>query len=209
MNPELIFLGTGGNCVSIGNRSGAGMLLRTDRSLIHVDPGPGALLDLVRAGYSTKKLSAVLVSEHSLERSHDLAALKWSATMNGLDRKDLDTREFQDIELKEVDLGRSRAFYFRLPDCTVLYTPKADKSLPAADIIVMAGKPTKAMISRLKPRLMILTHFGEEVEKSSPIYMARELSELGFKVIAAEDGMVVSPMDYSASNEQKALSKFK
>jgi len=217
MNPELIFLGTAGDCVSIGRRSGAGMLLKTEKSLLHIDPGPGALVDLVRAGYNPRKLSAVLVSKITFERSHDISALKWAATLNNLENKDLiirpddefQVKEFEDIKIERVPLENSAAFLFRLPDAKILYTPELNSSLPECDILVLAGKPIKKHIQKLKPTLLILTHFGEAALTKSPIYLARELSDEHTKVISAEDGLSVSPMDYSASSKQKSLDKFK
>jgi len=39
MHPELIFLGTASDCVSIGRRSGAGLPLKTKKTRLHIDPG--------------------------------------------------------------------------------------------------------------------------------------------------------------------------
>ena len=113
MNPELIFLGTGGDCLSISKRSSAGLLLKTENSLIHIDPGPGALLGLVRAGFDPKKLSSILTSEDSFVRNHDVAALKWAATMGGLESKDLDSKTFRDIKMKIIPIKKYTAFFFR------------------------------------------------------------------------------------------------
>ncbi|MBW3019454.1 hypothetical protein KY329_04710 [Candidatus Woesearchaeota archaeon] len=216
MHPELIFLGTAGDCVSIGRRSGAGLLLKTERTLLHIDPGPGALVDLVRAGHDPRKISAILVSKVSFERSHDVPALKWAATLNNLQSKDIvllptddwHLKEFNDVKIEKIPLESSAAFLFRLPDTKILYTPELTSALPESDILVLAGKPIKKHIQKLKPTLLILTHFGEDVLKKSPIYLARELSDENTKVISAEDGLSVSPMDYSASSKQKSLDKF-
>jgi len=202
---ELIFLGTGGDCVAINQRKTAGMLVRTKSAIVHVDPGPGALSELANHKIDPRKLSAVLVSQETFERSHDVAALKWAATLNGLEERSFDARSLEDVEVKEFKRGSACAFGLQVADCSLLYTPIADTSVPTADIIVLAGKPTKKFISKLNPKLVILTHFGEDQLKQNPIYLARELSLLGPKVIAAEDGLLVSPMDYSAIREQKSL----
>lgn len=202
---ELVFLGTGGDCVAVNQRKTAGMILRTANTIVHVDPGPGALSELVNHRIDPRKLSAVLTTQDVFERAHDVPALRWAATLNGLEKRQLDALELDDVDVKAIKMQKGMAFVFQVADCSLLYTPVPDVSLPTADIIVMAGKPTKKFVSKLKPKLMILTHFGEDQLKQNPIYLARELSLLGPKVITAEDGLLVSPMDYSAIRKQKSL----
>jgi phosphoribosyl 1,2-cyclic phosphodiesterase len=48
----------------------------------------------------------------------------------------------------------------------------------------------KAIIKKAKPKLTVLTHFGMTMIKAKPWVVAEELGkELGYKVIAASDGM--------------------
>lgn len=65
------------------------------------------------------------------------------------------------------------------------------------------------MISRVKPRLAIITHFGMNFLKSDPIYEVREIQkETNVQVIAAKDGMVINPLSYSIEQGQKTLYKY-
>ncbi len=62
------------------------------------------------------------------------------------------------------------------------------------------------MIEKIKPRLAIITHFGLKMLKADPIYEAREIQKkTNVQVIAAKDGMVVSPENYAAKAKQKNL----
>jgi phosphoribosyl 1,2-cyclic phosphodiesterase len=49
---------------------------------------------------------------------------------------------------------------------------------------------TKDIIEELKPRIVILTHFGMTMWRAKPWELARELSEeTGIQIIAARDGL--------------------
>jgi ribonuclease BN (tRNA processing enzyme) len=62
------------------------------------------------------------------------------------------------------------------------------------------------IIKKVKPKLAILTHFGKKMLNSKPIYIAREIQkQLKTQVIAAEDGMHIDPVSYSAELKQKTL----
>jgi len=65
------------------------------------------------------------------------------------------------------------------------------------------------IISRVKPRLAIITHFGANFLKSDPLYEVRDIQrETGVQTIAAKDGMVVNPVSYSVEQGQKTLYKY-
>lgn len=74
---ELIFLGTGGGRYVTGEqkRKTAGIVIKSDETQIHVDPGPGALV------YSHKELKdpldteAVIISHGHLDHSNDAEAI--------------------------------------------------------------------------------------------------------------------------------------
>ncbi len=62
------------------------------------------------------------------------------------------------------------------------------------------------LIEKIKPKLAIITHFGLKMLKSDPIYEAREIQKkTKTQVIAAKDGMVVSPGNYAAKAKQQNL----
>ncbi len=66
------------------------------------------------------------------------------------------------------------------------------------------------IIKIAKPKLAILTHFSKKLLTSEPIYIAREMQKkLKTQVIAAEDGMHLDPVSYSAHLKQKTLNLYR
>ncbi|MBW2968949.1 MBL fold metallo-hydrolase [Candidatus Woesearchaeota archaeon] len=66
------------------------------------------------------------------------------------------------------------------------------------------------LIKIAKPKLAILTHFSKKMLSSEPIYIAREMQKkLKSQVIAAEDGMHLDPISYSAQLKQKTLNLYR
>jgi ribonuclease BN (tRNA processing enzyme) len=60
-------------------------------------------------------------------------------------------------------------------------------------IMHLSLKDAKELISEIKPKTAIITHFGMTMLKAKPYLLAQELSnELGIEVIAASDGMSVA-----------------
>ena len=74
----------------------------------------------------------------------------------------------------------------------------------------LASEDVVKIIKKAKPKLAILTHFGNKLLNSNPIYEAREIQkQTGVQVIAAEDGMSIDPVSYSANMKQKTLNLYK
>lgn len=62
------------------------------------------------------------------------------------------------------------------------------------------------LIEKARPKLAIITHFGLKMLKADPIYEAREIQKkTNVQVIAAKDGMVVTPGNYAAKAKQQNL----
>jgi len=65
------------------------------------------------------------------------------------------------------------------------------------------------IITKVKPRLAIITHFGINFLKSDILNQVREIQKItGIQVIVAKDGMVVNPISYSAESRQKTMNKY-
>ena len=65
------------------------------------------------------------------------------------------------------------------------------------------------IMKKINPKLAVITHFGIKMIEADPLYEAREIQkEVDCQVIAAKDGMVISPSSYSAKSEQKSLKFF-
>ncbi len=64
-------------------RRTAGFLIRTENTLIHVDPGPGAVVYLNKLGIDMRNLTAVIVSHNHLDHANDAAVLVEGMTNGG------------------------------------------------------------------------------------------------------------------------------
>lgn len=68
---------------------------------------------------------------------------------------------------------------------------------------------TIKIVKRIKPKLCIITHFGNKLIDADPIYEAREIQkETGTQVIAAVDGLEIHPLSYAARSSQKTLNTY-
>jgi ribonuclease BN (tRNA processing enzyme) len=91
------------------------------------------------------------------------------------------------------------------------YTPQLIEELKGTDILIMnvpypgergSGLNLDSnyaikMISEIRPKLAIITHFGLEMLKEDPLVAAREIQRItGVQTIAARDGLMVSPEGY-------------
>lgn len=66
------------------------------------------------------------------------------------------------------------------------------------------------VINKVKPKVVIITHFGIKMLKADPLYEAREIQkQTGIQIIAAKDGMVINPISYSTGLRQKTLNMYK
>ncbi|MBT5022230.1 MBL fold metallo-hydrolase [Candidatus Woesearchaeota archaeon] len=64
-------------------------------------------------------------------------------------------------------------------------------------------------IKKIKPKLAILTHFGNSMIQAKPIYEAREIQkQTGTQVVAAYDGMILDLGNYSIEEDQKSLGEY-
>ncbi|PIZ51295.1 hypothetical protein COY27_04180 [Candidatus Woesearchaeota archaeon CG_4_10_14_0_2_um_filter_33_13] len=109
-------------------------------------------------------------------------------------------------------------FKFFCPRFTLSYTgdtaltPQLLEELTGSDIIIMnvpypgnkaQGKnlDTEAaikIITHVRPKLAIMTHFGLDMLRTDPLVEAREIQRVtGVQTIAAKDGLLVSPQNYS------------
>jgi len=74
----------------------------------------------------------------------------------------------------------------------------------------LASEDIVKILTKTKPKLAILTHFGNKLMNTNPIYEAREIQkQTGVQVIAAEDGMSLDPVSYSANLKQKTLNLYR
>ena len=66
------------------------------------------------------------------------------------------------------------------------------------------------IIKATMPNLAVITHFGSKMLQANPLYESREIQkQTGVQVIAADDGLCIDPVSYSAELKQTTLSMFK
>jgi phosphoribosyl 1,2-cyclic phosphodiesterase len=62
------------------------------------------------------------------------------------------------------------------------------------------------IISLIKPKIAVLTHFGLDMLKADPINEAREVQRLtGIQTIAAKDGLAIAPTNYTERSPVKGF----
>jgi len=81
---KITFLGTGGGRIVITNqlRASGGFILEIDNKLLHIDPGPGALVKANEYGIDLKKLDGLLIS-HAHPDHHSDAEMIIEAMTDG------------------------------------------------------------------------------------------------------------------------------
>ena len=127
--------------------------------------------------------------------------------------------ELIEVNALSVDHGDPHAvgFKFFCPKFTLSYvtdttvTDQLLSELAGTDILILNTtypedtahdkhldtKSAIAVISHVRPKLAILTHFGLEMLKADPLEAAREIQRItGVQTIAAKDGMAISPEGY-------------
>jgi len=83
---KIIFLGTaGGRTVTFKRiRSSGGILLKSEKTLLHIDPGPGAFVNFFKTPYEPwKDLKGIVLSHLHLDHSAEVNTIIESATESG------------------------------------------------------------------------------------------------------------------------------
>ncbi len=127
--------------------------------------------------------------------------------------------ELIEINALPVEHSDSTAigFKFFCPKFTLSYTgdtkltPQLLDALMGSDILILnvpyPGDKGKGLnldtqsaikiVSHVRPKLVVITHFGLEMLKADPLQEAREIQRLtGVQTIAARDGLLISPESY-------------
>ncbi len=89
MDPQIVFLGTGGGRYVMAEQSRAtgGIIIQDDSRQIHLDPGPGALLRALQYKIDPEKTNMILVSHDHVDHSNDANVLIDIMTHGGLAKK--------------------------------------------------------------------------------------------------------------------------
>lgn len=96
-------------------------------------------------------------------------------------------------ELKDVDL-------------LILNVPKPNDMV---DNFNLCTHDATRIVQEIKPKLVIITHFGIKMLESDVIGQARFIQkETKVQTVVAKDGMVINPISYSVNLRQKTLNLF-
>jgi phosphoribosyl 1,2-cyclic phosphodiesterase len=86
---KIIFLGTAGGRICIINqiRASGGWILEMDGEVLHIDPGPGALVRAKQYGVRLEKLTGVLVSHAHPDHYNDAEIIVEAMTLGSKNKK--------------------------------------------------------------------------------------------------------------------------
>jgi len=89
MQSQIIFLGTAGDSfvLSKQQRMAGGIVIQTENTKIHLNPGPGALIAAQQS--DIRSTTAVVVTDNSFMHMHDANAILDVMTLGGFDTKGL------------------------------------------------------------------------------------------------------------------------
>ncbi len=109
-----------------------------------------------------------------------------------------------DDKASKIHNKRSGIIY-QLSDCTIAHITGQISAREIkeykADVLILQYEQSEKIISKLKPKLAILTN--ATLEKTREIH-----KKTGVQTITAKDNPTIDLFDYSALSEQKALSRF-
>jgi len=88
-----------------------------------------------------------------------------------------------------------------LVNCPFPYDAPEGDHLCTADVV--------KLLNKIKPELVVLTHFGAKMLSSDPLSQARLVhKETGVQVVAAKDGLRIAPTQHDIKRKQKTLDAF-
>ena len=259
----ITILGTGGDSIVVGRqlRASGGFILNTEDSQIHIDPGPGTLLQMAKHDYHPRETTGIVLSHHHVNHSGDANALISAMTHNGIDKKGvlvgnafdegsvashqksiierviplghghrvgINDVEIYTVELKHYD-SQCNGYLFHTPQYVVGYISDTRyfeglaEQFKEANILIINCKYPEGVeggdhlntedvvkiLEQISPQLTVLTHFGAKMLNADPLAQAREVHHATKKqVIAAKDGLHISPATYDVKKRQQSLNNF-
>jgi ribonuclease BN (tRNA processing enzyme) len=140
----------------------------------------------------------------------------------------IDEIEIHGLQANHTDMT-AIGFKIITPDFTLVYTgdteytPGLAENYKGSDIIILnvtnpngikdslnlCCKDAALILEKAKPNLAIITHFGLKMIQADPLFEAREIQkQSGVQVIAAKDGMNITPGSFALRKDQKTLNGF-
>ena len=133
--------------------------------------------------------------------------------------------ELQTLKTKNKDIN-SIGFKIKSDKISIGYTgdtsffPELIDELKGSDILILnnlepfghrsddhlSSDDSVRLISAIRPRLAIITHFGQKILEENPIYQARDIQRrTNVQTVAARDGLVIDPMSLAASLRKRKI----
>jgi len=86
---QIIFLGSGGGrkIIASQERATGGFVIQTGKEQIHVDPGPGAVVQAARFGIDITETTIILVSHFHIDHCNDVNTMINAITFGGKEEK--------------------------------------------------------------------------------------------------------------------------
>ena|SRR3989344_1075024 len=118
----------------------------------------------------------------------------------------LTTEEFTIVYSSDTGYFDEMLSLYKDTDILILNTPFSDKTKSENNLNT---KNAFSLISTLKPKLAILTHFSKEMLKENPLYTARDIQkQTNIQTMTAKEGYSINPANYSNKQRQKTLSTY-
>lgn len=154
-----------------------------------------------------------LKDSHPFITKHHQNMVEKIITMDKNHKVAIELVEINALSVEHTD-STAIGFKFFCPKFTLGYTgdtivtPELLESLTGSDILILnvpyPGNKAEGLnldtnsaikiISHIRPRLAVITHFGLEMIKADPLQEAREIQRItGVQTIAAKDGLIVAP----------------
>jgi phosphoribosyl 1,2-cyclic phosphodiesterase len=206
---EVIFLGTGGARYVIAKqlRATGGMFFRIHGKNILVDPGPESLCRLLTyvPKFNPEKIDAIILSHKHIDHSADINVYLDVITRGGFKKDGVliapkDAFGEQGVIfkylldfLKEIKIIKP-GFEMKVDDVILEFPLKHEHRVETYGFKLLHNGHLSVpdcveIISGIKPKVAIITHFGMTMLRAGPWNIARQLKEkTGVTVLAAEDG---------------------
>jgi len=144
---DILFLGTGGGRINLVQqlRGTGGFVLQGKTLNIHVDPGPGALVRMHRAGFEPTSLDAVICTHMHIDHVADAGVLIEAMTGFTFKKRGLAIASSSVLDGDRFGDKSISTYHQSLPFQVERFGPDDEKEFEVMDSAPLAGKPAKTV----------------------------------------------------------------